>query len=220
MAEIFVSLNNVGRTYIQGKTPVSALESVFCEVIPGDRIAVVGPSGSGKSTLLHIMGGIDTPTKGYISWPSLGKKETLRPRKVGFVFQAMSLLAPLTAVENAELPLLLAGEKPSEARNAAFKALSDVGLDAVSDKLPDELSGGQAQRVAVARALSSHPRLFLADEPTGQLDHPTAEHLFDVLLDSLKLTNTALVVATHDLAIAERMDTIWLVEHGRLEVQT
>jgi len=218
MSRIFVSMKNVGRTYLQGKIAVEALDSVTCEVVPGDRIAAVGPSGSGKSTLLHLMGGLDTPTKGSIVWPALGRKEDLRPGNLGFVFQTVSLMASLTALENVELPLLLSQVKESEAHTVASTALENMGLGSIADKLPEELSGGQAQRVAVARALSSRPKLILADEPTGQLDHPTAQHLFDVLLASLESSGIALIVATHDSAIAHRMNTVWHIEHGRLEV--
>jgi len=216
--ELFVDMRNVGRAYLQGQTDVEALESVTCKVVPGDRIAVVGPSGSGKSTLLHLMGGLDTPTKGSIIWPALGGKEDLRPGNVGFVFQTVSLITSLTALENVELPLLLSQVKPSEARTVAFTALENIGLGSIADKLPEELSGGQAQRIAMARALASRPKLILADEPTGQLDHPTAQHLFDVLLASLESSDIALVVATHDSAIAGRMNAVWHIEHGRLEV--
>lgn len=219
MDDIYVSLKKIGRTYLQEKVALKALESVTCEVVPGDRIAVVGPSGSGKSTLLHLMGGIDMPTNGHITWPALGEKEKLRPQKIGFVFQTVSLFTSLTAVENVELPLLLTGVNPSEAYDTAFKTLKYIGLGSIADKLPEELSGGQAQRIAVARALTSQPKLILADEPTGQLDHPTAQHLFDVLLESIKSSNIALVVATHDLAIAKRMKTMWQIKYGRLEVQ-
>jgi ABC-type lipoprotein export system ATPase subunit len=218
MPRIFVSVNNAGRTYLQGKAPMPVLASVTCTVVPGDRIAVVGPSGSGKSTLLHLIGGIDTPTSGNISWPELGPKRELRPKKIGFVFQMETLLAPLTAVENVELPLLLDKVKPSEAHIAALKTLKDLELGTIADKLPEELSGGQAQRVAVARALSFRPKLILADEPTGQLDHPTAQRLFDVLVAYIEDSDTALIVATHDPAIARRMRTIWHLRHGRLEV--
>ncbi len=219
MNEIFVEMRDVQRNYFQGKTAVEALKSVTCEVKSKDHIAIVGPSGSGKSTLLHCMGGLDDPTKGSIQWPALGAKNELRPIKVGFIFQMVSLLASLTAVENVELPLLLSHMSQSEARTAAYNALKAMELESIAEKLQEELSGGQAQRVAVARAFSSRPKLILADEPTGQLDHPTAQHLFDVLLDSLKTTDTALVVATHDTAIAERMDTIWRLEYGTLEVE-
>jgi ABC-type lipoprotein export system ATPase subunit len=219
ISNLCVRMADVRRTYLQGRTSIHALVAATCTVAPRERIAVVGPSGSGKSTLLHLMGGIDTPTAGLIAWPALGERETLRPFKVAFVFQTMSLISSLTALENAALPLLLAGIEVSEAEQTAFEALAAIGLEAAADKLPEELSGGQAQRVAVARALASHPRLILADEPTGQLDHPTAQQLFDVLLDSLEETDTALVVATHDAAIARRMNTVWRVHHGRLEVQ-
>jgi putative ABC transport system ATP-binding protein/lipoprotein-releasing system ATP-binding protein len=212
-------MKNAGRTYLQGKIPVEVLTSITGAVVPGDRIAVVGPSGSGKSTLLHLMGGLDTPTSGSISWPELGPKRDLRPKKIGFIFQTESLLAPLTVVENVELPLLLEDVKPVEARVAAMKALKDIDLETIADKLPEELSGGQAQRVAVARVLSSRPKLILADEPTGQLDHPTAQRLFDVLLACIENSTTALIVATHDPVIAGRLRTAWHLRYGRLEVE-
>jgi ABC-type lipoprotein export system ATPase subunit len=219
MSSNYVSMKDAGRTYLQGKVPVEVLRSITGAVVAGDRIAVVGPSGSGKSTLLHLMGGLDTPTSGSILWPELGQKRDLRPKKIGFIFQTESLLAPLTVVENVELPLLLEGVKPIEARAAAMKALKDIDLETIADKLPEELSGGQAQRVAVARALSSGPKLILADEPTGQLDHPTAQRLFDVLLASIENSDTALIAATHDPAIAGRLRTTWHLRYGRLEVE-
>jgi putative ABC transport system ATP-binding protein/lipoprotein-releasing system ATP-binding protein len=178
----------------------------------------VGPSGSGKSTLLHLIGGLDAPSSGEISWPALGKRETLRPEKVAFVFQSPSLLAPLSVVENVEMPLLLGGADTGLAREAALGALSRIELADIANKLPEELSGGQAQRVAMARALAYRPRLILADEPTGQLDHPTAQRLFDALLSSLEDTDTTLVVATHDLAVAGLMRRVWRMQHGVLEV--
>lgn len=218
MPEMLVHLQNGGRTYTsRGRTPVVAVASATCTVMPGDRIALVGPSGSGKSTVLHLLGGLDTLTSGSITWPALGASETLRPTKIGLVFQMPSLLAPLTVVENVELPLLLGQTSVEKARAAALDALERIGLRSIAEKLPEELSGGQAQRVAVARALASQPQLLLADEPTGQLDHPTAQQLFDVLLASLKGTETALVVATHDMAVAERMNTVWHMQHGILE---
>ena len=218
MNEIFVSLEAVGRSWLQGKINTQVLASVTGSVVPGDRIAIMGPSGSGKSTLLHIMGGLDTPTSGNISWPALGLRKHLRPRQIGMVFQMQTLLAPLSAVENVELPLLIGNMNLLEARTAALEALRDIGLESIADKLPEELSGGQAQRVGVARALASRPRLILADEPTGQLDHPTAQHLFDVLLAAIAPSDTALVVATHDPAIAERMHTLWHIRRGELEI--
>ncbi len=218
MSEILVETREAGRTYRVGETPLVALDSATCKIISGSHIALVGPSGSGKSTLLHLMGGLDTPTAGTISWPGLGKREALRPEKIAFVFQTQSLLDPLTVVENVEMPLLLGRRSAKDARRAALDALDRIELADIADKLPEELSGGQTQRVAVARALAYRPRLILADEPTGQLDHPTASHLFDVLLASLEGTDTALVVATHDMGVAGRMHDRWQMQHGVLEV--
>ncbi len=166
------------------------------------------------------MGALDKPTSGKITWHSLGKREALRPAKIAFIFQMPSLLSALTAVENVELPLLLGKTPPTIARLAAMEALWKIQLEAVAHKLPEELSGGQAQRVAVARALAYRPKLILADEPTGQLDRKTAQLLFDVLLDTLKHTDTALVVATHDMSVAERLHNCWFMEHGILKVPT
>ena len=220
MAEIFVEAENLVRTYRRGKTNVVALADATATVEAGSRIALVGPSGSGKSTLLHLMGALDKPTSGKITWHSLGKRETLRPAKIAFIFQTPSLLSTLTAVENVELPLLLGKTPATVARLAAMEALEKIQLEAVAHKLPEELSGGQAQRVAVARALAYRPKLILADEPTGQLDRSTAQLLFDVLLDTLEHTDTALVVATHDMSVAERLHNRWFMEHGILNVPT
>ena len=207
----------LARVYQRGSMRVTALASATCTIMSGDRIALVGPSGSGKSTLLHLLGALDTPTSGTISWPALGPRDALRPAKIGVVFQTPSLLAPLTALENVEAPLLLGGAADREAHAAARDALDRIGLLGIADKLPEELSGGQAQRVAIARALAYRPALILADEPTGQLDHPTATHLLDVWLAALTGTDTALVVATHDIAVAARMADTWRMEHGVLE---
>jgi ABC-type lipoprotein export system ATPase subunit len=217
VARALVEAHNAGRTY-PGYISVVALASATCSVMPGDRIAVTGPSGSGKSTLLYLLGGLETATSGTVTWPALGPLEELRPAKVAFVFQVPSLLASLTAVENVELPLLLDHIDAKTAHQAALAALERVELGRITDNLPEELSGGQAQRVAMARALAYQPKLILADEPTGQLDHPTAQRLFDVLFAALEGTDTALVVATHDLAVAGRMHAIWHMHHGVLEI--
>ncbi len=217
MTEVLVSLSTGGRTYTHGAISIIALASATCTIQARDRIAVMGRSGSGKSTLLHLLAGLDTPTTGSISWPALGARETLRPTKIGVVFQSQSLLPSLTVLENVEIPLLLGQMGIREARKAALSALERVELSSLAEKLPEEISGGQAQRVAVARALAYRPQLILADEPTGQLDQHNAQYLFDVLLASLEGTETALVVATHDMAIAQRMRTIWSIQHGILE---
>jgi len=214
---ILVEAHNAGRTY-PGQTPVVALASATCSVVPGDRIAITGPSGSGKSTFLYLLGGLEIATSGSVTWPALGPPQELRPAKVAFVFQVQSLLVALTVIENVELPLLLDHINAKTARRAALAALERLDLGRIADNLPEELSGGQAQRVAMARALASRPKLILADEPTGQLDHPTAQRLFDVLLADLEGTDTALVVATHDQTVADRLHTVWCMHHGILEI--
>lgn len=216
MREMLVSARDIGRRYAASGIATAALASATCTVMPGDRIAIVGPSGSGKSTLLHLMGGLDRPTQGEIAWPALGPRETLRPQKIAFVFQVPSLLPSLTALENVALPLILGQIPLDEAREAALHALERIALAGIADKLPEELSGGQMQRVGVARALAYHPRLILADEPTGQLDHATAHQLIETLLSTLEGTDTALVVATHDARVSKRMRTRWIMRHGRL----
>ena len=215
MPDVLVEARDLVRTYLAGHTPVHALRSATCNVVAGQRIALVGASGSGKSTLLHLMSGIDEPSSGSLRWPALGERHELRPSRVALVFQVTSLLPSLTAVENASLPMLLGGDTET-AEERALAALDRLGLAAIANKLPEELSGGQAQRVAIARALAYHPRLVLADEPTGQLDHPTAQHLLDTWLEALEGTDMALVIATHDPAVATRMNTTWKIDQGVL----
>jgi len=216
MTPALVEAVGVGRNFMLGGQVVEALRPASFRVLPSERIALVGPSGSGKSTLLQLMAGLDAPTSGRISWPALGDAGTLRPGKIGVVFQASSLLPMLSLAENVALPLLLDG-RIDGAREHACQALDLVGLGGLADKLPEELSGGQAQRVGLARALVAHPSLILADEPTGQLDHSTAQQVFDALLGALKGSQTTLVVATHDAAIAARLRSVWRIRHGVLE---
>jgi putative ABC transport system ATP-binding protein/lipoprotein-releasing system ATP-binding protein len=217
MDEILVSLDNVSRYYEDGRLQLAALTNVSCQVIASARVAVVGPSGSGKSTLLHMMAGLDKPTSGVVSWPALGPETELRPDQICVVFQTPSLLPTLTVLENVELAWLLSKKNEALARSAALGTLEKLGLSAIADKLPDELSGGQMQRVAAARAIVCEPRLILADEPTGQLDSVTASNLIEVLFDSATACGAALLVATHDMAVAGRMRTQWQMAHGKLE---
>lgn len=216
--EELVLCADLARTYGSGETAVVAVHGVTLEIAPGDRIALTGPSGSGKSTLLHLLAGLEPPTGGTISWPALGDRECLRPGPVGVVFQAPSLMPALDVTENVALPLLLAGQSPSDATAAASQALGDLGLVDLAGRVPDELSGGQAQRVAVARALAARPLLLLADEPTGQLDRATGAHLMDVLLTAADRSGAALVVATHDPTIADRLPVRLEMVSGRLVV--
>ena len=207
----------VSRTYRIGGETIVAVHDASCTIGAGARIALVGASGSGKSTLLQMLGGIETPTAGTIAWPALGARDGLRPRHVAFVFQNQNLLAPLTAAENVALPLVLQGASPDRARAAAAEALDAFELADLRDKLPEELSGGQAQRVAFARAIAARPELILADEPTGQLDTATADRFLTTALAVLDAEGIALVVATHDERVAARMPHRWTMQHGELE---
>jgi putative ABC transport system ATP-binding protein/lipoprotein-releasing system ATP-binding protein len=217
MDEVLVSLEKVNRHFADGRFQLAALTRVSCQVIASERVAVVGPSGSGKSTLLHLMAGLDKPTSGFVRWPALGPETELRPDQICMVFQAPSLLPTLTVVENVELSWLLSKRNQAEARPAALGILEKLGLSVIANKLPGELSGGQMQRVAVARAVVCEPRLILADEPTGQLDSGTASKLIGVLIELASHAGAALVVATHDKSVAGRMQTQWGIAHGKLE---
>jgi putative ABC transport system ATP-binding protein/lipoprotein-releasing system ATP-binding protein len=216
MTDVLAEAVDVRRVFGTNGSEVIAVKHATCRIKAGDRIALVGPSGSGKSTLLHILAGLDQPTSGTVTWPALGKPETLRPSKISFVFQSESLLAPLTVLENIEVPRLLIGSSAREAEDDAEEILYALDLGELADKLPEEISGGQAQRAAVARSLITRPALILADEPTGQLDHRTAKQLMDLLLRRLRGTDAALVIATHDPVIADRMKTQWTMDHGVL----
>jgi putative ABC transport system ATP-binding protein len=205
-----------GRTYGSGERAVVALRAADCTVRAGERIAVTGPSGSGKSTLLLLLAGLELPTVGAVHWPALGPRDALRPRMVATILQGPSLLPPLDVEENVALPLVLAGMPDAEARAAARAALAAQGLQGLATRLPEELSGGQAQRVAVARVLAGAPRLVLADEPTGQLDHATGERMLDVLDEAVARLGAALVLTTHDPRVAARFATAWRMDDGRL----
>ncbi len=219
MDEPLVVATNVSRRFGHGPRAVAAVRGASCVVFPDDRIALTGPSGSGKSTLLHLLGGLDSPTDGTVTWPALGPRETLRPGQVVDVFQGPSLLPPLSVLENVRFPLLLGGAEDAAATEEARAALARFGLDHLRDKLPEEISGGQAQRVAIARALAVRPALVLADEPTGQLDSATAVSVLDLLLNVLADLGAAIVLSTHDPRIAERLDTVWTMRDGTLQTE-
>jgi putative ABC transport system ATP-binding protein len=204
---------DASRTYGEGERAVVAVHGATCEVRRGDRIALVGRSGSGKSTLLHVMAGLELPTSGSVDRLGTGAGTA---STVGVVFQGPSLIPALDVVENVALPLVLAGVSDPEARARATAALSAAGVADLGAVLPDELSGGQAQRVAVARVVAARPALILADEPTGRLDRTHGEQLVGLLLEVADEIDAALVVATHDPAIADRLATRWEMHDGRL----
>ncbi|MCW2991727.1 MAG: transporter ATP-binding protein [Solirubrobacterales bacterium] len=215
-ADILVRCAGASRVYGTGAEAAVALEPTDLEVAAGARVALVGPSGSGKSTLLHLMAGLDAPTRGSVEWPAIGDRAALRPGPVAVIFQGPSLLPPLTVEENVALPLILGGERHREAHRRARTSLALLGLDELADKLPEEISGGQAQRVAVARALTGAPRLILADEPTGQLDRANGAAVLDVLLAAADHSGAALVITTHDPTVADRLPNRWEMSGGRL----
>jgi putative ABC transport system ATP-binding protein/lipoprotein-releasing system ATP-binding protein len=217
MSDILIVAEELGRTYLQGGVPVAGLASASFQLLKKDRIAIVGKSGSGKSTLLHLMAGLDLPTTGRLEWPGMGARDQLLPNRIALVFQSPSLLAPLTVVENVALPLLM-GQLKQDVNAAVSAALATFDLTDLADKLPEELSGGQMQRIALARAIAGKPSLILADEPTGQLDQRTGAAVLDALLAHLEGTDTALVISTHDPAVAQRMDTLWQLEYGVLTI--
>jgi ABC-type lipoprotein export system ATPase subunit len=199
-----------------GPPAVAAVTGATCSVYPGESVALVGPSGSGKSTLLHLMSGLQAPTAGTVRWPGLDEAPR-SPGTIGMIFQAPSLLPPLDVTENVALPLLLRGVDPAEAARRALAALDRLDLGVLARKLPEELSGGQAQRVAVARALVSAPQLVLADEPTGQLDRATGTRVLDTLLEAVASAGAALVISTHDPLVAARPSSRWSVRDGVLD---
>ncbi|MGH3497815.1 MAG: ABC transporter ATP-binding protein [Nocardioidaceae bacterium] len=211
-----VACEQVSRTFGSGRTAHHALVDATCAVATDERIAVVGPSGSGKSTLLHLMADLDRATSGQVNWPGLPARPSRQPGLVGIVFQAPSLMPSLTVIENVALPLLITRRPPQEAALRALAALVDLDIGDLADRLPDELSGGQSQRVAVARALAPRPALILADEPTGQLDHRTSTHVVDALVEAAEVAGAALVVATHDPLVASHLTTRWQMRDGTL----
>jgi ABC-type lipoprotein export system ATPase subunit len=218
-AELVVC-DRLSRRYGSGVTgAVYAVREVSVAVRTGMRVALTGPSGSGKSTLLHLIAGLDQPSSGTVSWPGLCGPPPPRPGAIGIVFQGPSLLPDLDTAENVALPLLFDDTTSTvDAAAHADEALHRLGIGELAGKLPDQLSGGQAQRVAIARAVAGRPRLILADEPTGQLDHRTGAVVIDALLETAGALGAALVVATHDPRVADRLAARWSMTDGRLVV--
>lgn len=201
---------------------LDALRPTTLRVRAGERLAIMGPSGCGKSTLLNLLGALDRPTGGKVVFS--GKALTYHDRDVtelhrhgvGFIFQGFALIASLTALENVELTLVARGDDARGRLTSAARLLKDVGLEHSGSRFPEELSGGQRQRVAIARALAHHPRLLLADEPTGNLDQANSEAITELLIASARETGSALVVVTHDPRVAERMDRVLHMRDGTI----
>jgi lipoprotein-releasing system ATP-binding protein len=212
MGEIVLELKNISKSYGE----LQALRPTSLQVRAGEIVALVGASGAGKSTLLHIAGLLLAPDKGCEHWlngeachkMSEKQQNAMRLRNIGFVYQFHHLLPELKAWENVAVPLWLHGANNKVAKNAAMKLLGEVGLSERADHLPAQLSGGEAQRIAIARALIHQPKLFLADEPTGNLDPTTSAIVENIMREMLHKQGKAAIIVTHNLAMAQRMDRI------------
>lgn len=216
-------LSNIARRYGRGDATVEVLNGSELVIEPGQSVALIAPSGAGKSTLLHLAGLLETPDEGEVhiggaptSGMSDDQRTAIRRNEIGFVYQFHHLLPEFSALENIVLPQMIAGLTRAEAVTRASELLDYLGLAARADHRPAELSGGEQQRVAIARALANAPRLLLADEPTGNLDPKTADHVFVTLASLVKASKVAALIATHNMDIAARMDRRVTLREGRV----
>ncbi|HVZ90361.1 MAG TPA: ABC transporter ATP-binding protein [Rhizomicrobium sp.] len=216
-------LDRVARVYREGAGELEVFRDVSLSLRQGEVVALVGQSGAGKSSLLHLAGLLEAPTAGEVliggaaaSSLSDGERTRLRRDAIGFVYQAHHLLPEFNALENVMMPQLIAGKSPAEAEREARRLLDLMGLSARLSHRPAELSGGEQQRVAIARALANHPRVLLADEPTGNLDPRTASGVFDALIAIVRKEGTAALVATHNADLAARMDRTLVLHDGAI----
>ncbi len=223
-APAMLNLSHLHKTY-QGPAPRAILEDVSLELSPGDYIAIIGESGCGKSTLLNLIAGLDLPDSGTVTLHNRNVTEMdddsrtrLRRRDIGFVFQAFLLLPYLTVLDNAALTLKLNGVSHRDAQRKAHAALTAVGLAEAIHRFPGTLSGGESQRVAVARALAHEPKLVLADEPTGNLDAESADIVLRLLRERIKAHNSIGILVTHSSTAASTADRIFRLHHGSLQV--
>jgi putative ABC transport system ATP-binding protein len=225
--DVIIQAEGVEKTYDTGKVRVPALRGVDLVVRKGEMAAIMGPSGSGKTTLLNCLSGLDTVDSGtiLIAGTDLSKlpdtaRTAFRAQEMGFIFQFYNLLPVLSAVENVELPLLVSGIKPREARQLALKMLNNVGLEPWADHKPAELSGGQRQRVTIARALVNEPSIVWGDEPTGDLDTETADEVLALMRQLNQQNQQTFVIVTHDPRIGAMCDRIINMQDGRIIGET
>jgi lipoprotein-releasing system ATP-binding protein len=219
-----LQLVKLRRSFRQGDREIPVLQGASGELYPGQAVALVGPSGAGKSTLLHIAGLLETPDAGQIvvdgedcSLLSDAERTRVRRAEMGFVYQFHQLLPEFSALENVALPQMIRGERRRAAEARSRELLDGLGLAGRRDHLPAQLSGGEQQRTAIARALANEPRILLADEPTGNLDPSTAAHVFDELLALIARSGVAALIATHNYDLAKRMHRVLRLEHGVLQ---
>lgn len=223
MSDSVLDVDQLTKTYQQGELNVEVLKQLDLHVGAGEKHAIIGASGAGKSTLLHLLGGLDRATSGrvkvmdqLIEHLSEKKLGDLRNRYLGFIYQFHHLLPEFDALENIKMPLLIRRQGDSMASEKAMTILQQVGLEHRARHKPGELSGGERQRIALARALVTDPACVLADEPTGNLDEKTAVAMLELMLKLNESRNTALVIVTHDLSIASRMENVWEMHEGKL----
>ena len=222
-ATAVLELSELRRSFHQGQRAIHVLDGASAMLMPGQAVALVGPSGAGKSTLLHIAGLLETPDSGRVmvngrDCSSMDDHARTRVRRaeMGFVYQFHQLLPEFSAVENVMIPQLIQGKGDRAARERAVELLSGLGLRERLDHRPAELSGGEQQRTAIARALANAPRLLLADEPTGNLDPGTSEHVFGEFVALIERTGVAALIATHNMELARRMHRVLRMEGGKL----
>ena len=218
-----IKLENVWKVYQLGKLELPVLKGINLEIFPGNFVVILGPSGSGKSTLLHIIGLLDTPTIGKVflkdedtSKLSEDELAQIRGKEIGFIFQQFNLLSNLTALENVMMPMIFQGITEKERRERAEFLLESVGLKERMLHRPFELSGGEQQRIAIARSLSNNPEVIVADEPTGNLDSTTGQKIMETLINLHEKQHKTMIVVTHDPSIADYSEQIINIKDGRL----
>jgi putative ABC transport system ATP-binding protein len=221
-----ISIQQLRKTYHRGHESVEAIRGIDLNIEKGEFIVILGPSGGGKSTLLNLVSGIDHPSSGTVTIDGFAlenaSEESLtifRRDHVGFIFQFYNLISALNAVENVSLPLMAKGDSYKQARKKAIQVLTSIGLENRLDHLPSELSGGEQQRVAIARSIITEPELVLADEPTGDLDSVTAQEITTLLHDLNKKMGITFLVATHNLALTEKADRVFELRDGQIQLK-